>query len=304
MKKRRFLYSERMGDRLFSAVVGLIVLFFVAVTLYPVLNTVAVSFNDAIDAIRGGIYLWPRKWTLVNYITVLRKSAILTGLKNSVMRTFIGIFTQLTTTSLLAFVLCQKEFIFRRQLTFLYVLTMYVGGGMIPTFIVYRGLGLMNSFWVYILPGMISAYNMVVIRTYMNGLPEGLQDAARMDGAGYMQIFLRVVAPLCKPVFATVALFTGVGQWNAWFDTMLYNRLNPNLTTIQYELVKLLSTVNNMMGSGNRQQNSGMRNDMVFVTSESVQAAATVLTCLPIVLLYPFLQRYFVTGLTIGGIKE
>lgn len=304
MKKRTLLYGERMGDLLFSAVVGLLVLFSVAITLYPVLNTVAISFNDAIDAIRGGIHLWPRKWTLANYVTVLQKSAILTGLKISVLRTVIGIAAQLTTTSLLAFVLCQKEFIFRKQLTFLYVLTMYVGGGMIPTFIVYRSLGLMGSFWVYILPGMVSAYNMVVMRTYMSGLPEGLQDAAKIDGAGYMQTFLRVVAPLCKPVFATVALFTGVGQWNAWFDTMLYNRLNPKLTTIQYELVKLLSTVNNMMGSGSRQQNSGMRNDMVFVTSESVQAAATVLTCLPIVLLYPFLQRYFVTGLTIGGIKE
>lgn len=291
-------------DKVFSVIVGLLVTFSVIVTLYPVLHTIAIAFNDAIDAIRGGIYIWPRKWTLTNFTTVLKKDSILTGLKISTLRTILGIVTQLTVTSILAFVLSQKEFVFRKQLSLLYVITMYVGGGMIPTFIVYRSLGLMNSFWVYILPSMVSAYNMIVIRTYISGLPVGLQDAAKIDGAGYLKIFTKVVAPLCKPVFATIALFAGVGHWNSWFDTMLYNRLNPKLTTLQYELVKLLSTVSNMIGSSNNQYNNMTNNAVTFVTSASVQAAATVLTCLPIVALYPFLQRYFVTGLTIGGIKE
>ena len=296
--------KKSLGNIIFDVIVGLLVTFSVVVTLYPVLHTVAISFNDAIDAIRGGIYVWPREWTLANYITVLQKDSILTGAKISMLRTIIGIATQLLATSLLAYILSQKEFIFRRHLTVFYVITMYVGGGMIPTFLVYRNLGLMNSFWVYILPGMVSAYNMIVIRTYISGLPDGLQDAARIDGAGYIKTFTHVIAPLCKPVFATIALFIGVGQWNSWFDTMLYNRLNPELTTLQYELTKLLSTVSNMVGSSASQNNMNLNNSVTVVTSESVQAAATVLTCLPIVALYPFLQRYFVTGLTIGGIKE
>ena len=296
--------KKSLGNIIFDVIVGLLVTFSVVVTLYPVLHTVAISFNDAIDAIRGGIYVWPREWTLANYITVLQKDSILTGAKISMLRTIIGIATQLLATSLLAYILSQKEFIFRRHLTVFYVITMYVGGGMIPTFLVYRNLGLMNSFWVYILPGMVSAYNMIVIRTYISGLPEGLQDAARIDGAGYIKTFTHVIAPLCKPVFATIALFIGVGQWNSWFDTMLYNRLNPELTTLQYELTKLLSTVSNMVGSSASQNNMNLNNSVTVVTSESVQAAATVLTCLPIVALYPFMQRYFVTGLTIGGIKE
>lgn len=183
-----------------------------------------------------------------------------------------------------------------------YVLTMYVSGGMVPTFLLFRNLGFINSFWVYIIPGLVSAYNMIVIRTYINGLPDSLQESAMIDGAGYFTIFARIIAPLCKPVFATVALFIGVGQWNSWFDTMLYNRMNPQLTTLQYELMKLLSTVSTMTGSSANAYSNN--NTKTMLTTASVQAAATVLTCLPIVVLYPFLQRYFVTGMTIGGVKE
>lgn len=122
---------------------------------------------------------------------------------------------------------------------------MYVNGGMIPTFLLYKGLGLTNSFWVYVIPGMVSAFNMLVIRTYMNGIPDSLEESAQLDGAGYTTIFLKIYCPLCKPVFATVALFVAVGQWNSWFDAMLYNRMNSDLTTLQYELMKLLSSVTN-----------------------------------------------------------
>ena len=277
-------------------------LFCVIITLYPILNTIAVSFNEAYDTIRGGVHLFPRKFTLVNYRTVLQKESMGIGLWISVLRTGIGIVTQLFCTALLAFVLSRKVFIFRKQATFYYVLTMYVSGGMVPTFLLFRNLGFINSFWVYIIPGLVSAYNMIVIRTYINGLPDSLQESAMIDGAGYFTIFARIIAPLCKPVFATVALFIGVGQWNSWFDTMLYNRMNPQLTTLQYELMKLLSTVSTMTGSSANAYSNN--NTKTMLTTASVQAAATVLTCLPIVVLYPFLQRYFVTGMTIGGVKE
>lgn len=176
---------------------------------------------------------------------------------------------------------------------------MYVNGGMIPIFLLYKNLGLTNSFMVYIVPGMISAFNMLVIRTYMNGIPDSLEESAQLDGAGYTTIFLKIISPLCKPVYATVALFVAVGQWNSWFDAMLYNRMSPEFTTLQYELMKLLSSVTNQGGSA-----EAMKNAVGAVTPASIRAAATILTMLPIICLYPFLQRYFVSGLTIGGVKE
>ncbi|BCJ93972.1 sugar ABC transporter permease [Anaerocolumna cellulosilytica] len=286
---------------IYSFVIGLVLTAFIIVTLYPILNTLAVSFNDALDALRGGIYLWPRKWSLNNYYTVLHKESMMTGLSISVLRTVVGTILQLFVTALIAFVLSRKKFVFAKPISILYVLTMYVNGGLIPTFLLFKSLGFMNSFWVYVIPGMVSAFNMLVIRTYMNGLPDSLEESAMMDGAGYFKVFTRIIVPLCKPVFATIALFIAVGQWNSWFDTMLYNRMADSLTTLQYELMKLLSSVSQLSGDANTAALTGSSSQ---VTTKSVRAAATILTSLPIVVLYPFLQRYFVTGLTIGGVKE
>ena len=215
---------------------------FVVITLYPVLNTVALSFNDGIDAIRGGIHLWPRVFSLSNYQTVLNQQNIVTGAIISVARTVIGTLLALVTNALLAYIVSRKRFLFRSQLSLFWIITMYVNGGMIPTLILYRSLNLTNSFWVYVIPGMISAFNVLIMRTYMEGLPNALEESAMIDGANDFTIFTRIISPLCKPVYATVALFVAVGQWNSWFDAMLYNRMNAQYTTLQYELMKLLST--------------------------------------------------------------
>jgi putative aldouronate transport system permease protein len=177
---------------------------------------------------------------------------------------------------------------------------MYVNGGMIPVLLLYKNLHLTNSFWVYVIPGMISAFNMLVMRTYMQGIPDSLEESAQLDGAGYMTIFIRIISPLCKPVYATVALFVAVHQWNSWFDAMLYNRMKSEYTTLQYELMKLLSSVMQQSGSATSMNTTSVST----VTPTSVRAAATVVTMMPIICLYPFLQRYFVAGLTIGGVKE
>lgn len=269
--------------------------------LYPLLNTVAVSFNDGTDALRGGIHLVPRMFTWDNYKAVLQKELIPVAAKITVLRTVIGTVLSTIVTAMLAYVISRKNFVLKKPLSILYVVTMYVSGGLIPVFLVYKALGLTNSFWVYILPGMVSAFNMLVIRTYMNGLPESLSESAEIDGAGHMTIFFKIIFPLCMPVIATVALFTAVGQWNSWFDAMLYNRMSDNLTTLQYELMKLLSAVTT---SGKGQNAQTMEHASGMVTPTSVRAAATVITSLPIICLYPFLQKYFVTGLTIGGVKE
>lgn len=286
-------------DRAFIICNTIFMILFVFITLYPILNTLALAFNDGTDALRRGIYLWPRKWTMQNFITVLQKDNLITGAYITVARTLLGTVISLLANAILAFIVSRKRFLFRKQLSLFWVVTMYVNGGMIPTFLVYKGLGLTNSFWVYVVPGMISAFNMLVIRTYMNGLPESLEESAQLDGAGYSTIFLKIISPLCKPVYATVALFVAVGQWNSWFDAMLYNRMDSSLTTLQYELMKLLSSVTNQGASA-----EAMKNATGSVTPETVRAAASILTMLPIICIYPFLQRYFVTGLTLGGVKE
>ena len=296
MKKKTSL-----GDKIFTVCNTLFMIAFVVITLYPVLNTLAISFNDGIDAVRGGIHLIPRKFTLKNYQTVLGKQNMITGAYITVLRTVIGTVLALLTNALLAFVVSRKRFLFKSQLSLFWVITMYVNGGMIPVFLLYKNLHLTGTFWVYVVPGMISAWNMLVMRTYMQGLPDSLEESAQLDGAGYWTVFIKITSPLCKPVYATVALFVAVGQWNSWFDAMLYNRMKTEYTTLQYELMKLLSSVMQQSGSAT---NASQTAAAGAVTPVSVRAAATIATMLPIVCLYPFLQRYFVTGLTIGGVKE
>lgn len=287
-------------DKIFTVINTIIMVFFVIITLYPVLNTLAVAFNDGTDSLRGGIHIWPRVWTLKNFTTVLQKENLLTGAKISVARTVIGTALSVFLNAVLAFIISRKEFLFRRSLSMFWVITMYVNGGLIPVFLLYKTLGLTNSFWVYVIPGAISCFNMLVIRTYINNsIPNSLVESAQIDGAGYTTIFLQIISPLCKPVYATVALFAAVGQWNSWFDAMLYNRMSDKYTTLQYELMKLLSSVTNQGTSA-----EAMKNAAGAVTPTSVRAAATILTMLPIICLYPFLQKYFVAGLTLGSVKE
>jgi putative aldouronate transport system permease protein len=297
MKKKRKKRSA--ADMTFIICNTIFMALFVIITLYPVINTLAISLNDGTDALRGGIYLWPRRWTFKNYSTVLQKDNLVTGAIVTVARTVIGTLTCLAANAVLAFIVSRKRFMFKRQLSLFWVITMYVNGGLIPVFLLFKGLHLTNSFWVYIVPGMLNAFNMLVIRTYMEGIPDSLEESAQLDGAGYTEIFLKIISPLCKPVYATVALFVAVGQWNSWFDAMLYNRMSANLTTLQYELMKLLSSVTNQGTSV-----EAMKNASGAVTPTSVRAAATILTMLPIICIYPFLQKYFVTGLTLGGVKE
>ena len=299
MNEKEYRVRKPISDFVFEIFVVVFLFVFVVVTLYPVLNTVALSFNDGIDAVRGGIYLWPRKISMKNYQTVFAMQNIWIGARITVLRTVVATLTSLFANALLAFVVSRKRFLFRSQLSLFWVITMYVNGGMIPIFLLYKNLGLTGTFHVYWIPGMISAFNMLVMRTYMEGIPESLEESAQLDGAGYFTIFKDIISPLCKPVYATIALFIAVWQWNSWFDAMLYNRMKTEYTTLQYELMKLLSSVMQQSGSA-----ENAKNGAATITPITIRSAVTVATMLPIICLYPFLQRYFVTGLTIGGVKE
>lgn len=276
------------------------------VTLYPVWNTVIVSFNQSTDTIRGGLFLWPRVPTWKNYQTVFDNEILLNAFFISVARTVLSTAINLLLTSMLAYVLSRKEFVFRRLFTVIMVLTMYVNAGLIPQYFLVKSLGLVNNFWVYVVPGMISAFNFILVRTYIATIPDSMAESARMDGAGDLRIFFQIILPLIKPVLATVALFVAVSNWNSWFDTMLYASSRQDLSTLQYELMRILSSSMSQSKSAAEVGAMGLSKDAgsTLVSPISIRAAITMVAALPILVVYPFLQKYFVTGLTVGGVKE
>ncbi|WP_024832833.1 carbohydrate ABC transporter permease [Ruminiclostridium josui] len=296
----------RIGDVVFNTFNFFFMAILMIVTLYPFLNTLAISFNSGIDTLRGGIYLWPRDFSLQNYRAIFIGGNIFHAFLVSVERTVLSTVTNLFLTTMLSYTLSRKEYVFRKPITLVFVLTMYFNAGIIPNYFLIKNLHLLNSFWVYVLPTMIAAFNMIVIRTFIIGIPESFVESARIDGAGDFRIFIQVIFPLCKPVLATIALFVAVGAWNTWFDTFLYCSSKQNLSTLQYELMKLLSSTQNFNSNPALAAGVGANSQTAdsMVTSLSIRASITIVAAVPIIIVYPFLQRYFVVGLNVGGVKE
>ncbi len=289
-------------DVVFPLVNGAILCLLMLITLYPVLNTVAISFNDGTDAVRGGIGIWPRVLSTEAYKSLLSDEQIFNAFFISVSRTVITTILNVILTSMLAFTLSRKEYVLRGFITLVMVLTMYVNAGLIPNYLlISRTLKLSKTFWVYIIPTMFSCFNMIVIRTYINGLPEALAESARIDGANDLRIFWQIIFPLCTPVLATVALFVAVGAWNQWFDTQLYNGSKKNLYTLQYLLKMKLATSMQSMNAANTSADALV--NATKSTPVTIRCAITVVSAAPILVVYPFLQRYFVTGMVLGGVK-
>ncbi|WP_145409848.1 carbohydrate ABC transporter permease [Paenibacillus xylanexedens] len=294
-------FNATRGDKVFNIFNILAMTMVLIVTLYPFLNVLAISFNDSTDTVRGGVYLWPREFTLENYKTIFQYEGLLTGLKISVLRTLIGTFLGLLSSSMIAYTLSRPDFKIRKFVSVSLALTMYFSGGLIPTYILMRDLSLIGTFWVYIFPLMISAFNVFVIRSFMDGLPYALQESAKLDGANDFTIYYKIILPLCKPVLATIALFLAVGQWNQWIDTYIYNNNKPHLTTLQYELMKVLQST--QQGSSAGRNANDMAQQMAQISPESIKMAITIVATVPILLVYPFLQKYFVGGMTLGAVK-
>lgn len=299
--KRRQL---KTGDVLFNTFNAIFMTVLAIVTLYPFLNTIAVSFNDGLDTLRGGIYIWPRMFSLQNYKAVFFSGTVYNAFFISVARTVLSTVFNLFLTTMLSYTLSRKEFVLRKPITIICVLTMYFNAGLIPNYFLIKGLGLLNNFWVYVIPTLISAFNMVVIRTYILSIPESLVESARIDGAGDFKIFIKVIFPLCKPCLATIALFVAVGAWNSWFDTFIYCSSKQELSTLQYELMKLLSSTSNANSNPAMAAGVGATGQSSLVTPLSIRAAITIVAAMPIVVVYPFLQKYFIVGLNVGGVKE
>ncbi len=270
------------------------------ITHYPFLNVLAISLNDSTVSVRGGITIFPRVFSLQNYKAIFTYDTLLTGFKISLLRTVVGSLLGLISASMLAYTLARRDFQGRRFVSLYLAVTMYVTAGLIPFYILIKDLNMMNTFAVYVLPGIVSAFNVFVVRSFMDGIPYEVQESAKMDGANDFTIYWRIILPMTKPALATIGLFLAVGQWNAWFDTYLYNGSSEHLTTLQYELVKVLQSTTNNSGD---YRSMTVNRAASTVSPDSVKMAITIFVSVPILLVYPFLQRYFVKGLTLGSVK-
>ncbi|MCC3375352.1 carbohydrate ABC transporter permease [Cohnella sp. REN36] len=305
MRKAKSRIKASAGDRIFDYCNYTFMILLIIVTLYPFINILAVSLNNAQDSIKGGIFLLPRVWTLDNYRYIFRESTIFHATLISILRTVIGTVTTVFCSAMVAYTLSRQDYVLRKFMTIAFVLTMYFNGGLIPNYLLIRDLHLLGSFWVYVWPGLIGVFNLIIIRSFIENLPESILESGRIDGAGDFRSFFHIVLPLTLPVLATVALFSGVYQWNSWFDVFLYNSSHINLSTLQYELQKILQNSNTTSGTSSL---DGMINgasgaQQNTVTPLSVRATMTIVASLPIIMVYPFLQKYFVKGMMVGGVK-
>ncbi len=299
---KSFSIKSSKSDRVFDWVNYLLMFLLMIVMIYPFWNTIIISFNDALDGIKGNIYLWPRKFTLYNYQNLLQTNRLIDAFFISVSKTLLVTLLNVFFSSLTAYILSRKDFLLKKFMTIFLVATMYINAGLIPNYFNIRDLGLVNNYLVYILPSMLGVFNVIVIRTFINGLPDSFAESARIDGAGEFRIFIQIIVPLCKPVLATVALWVAVGVWNEWFDTYIYASSKQHLSTLPYEMMKLLSS--SMAQTGQIDPNiASQGGGAATVTPNAIRAAITVIASAPIIMIYPFLQKYFVAGLYVGGVK-
>lgn len=277
----------------------LLMLIVIFVTFYPFLYIINVSFSGDLYVYRNEVSFWPKGFTLKNYEYVLNNDKIWSGYKNTIIYTVIGTTISLLVTSSGAFALSRKQMVFRKSLMLAIIFTILFGGGMIPAYLVAKAIGILNTMWAIILPGAVSAFNLIIFRTFFSGLPEDLFDAGRMDGLSDIGIFVRIVMPLSKAVFAAIGLFVAVGLWNDYYKTAIYIR-NSDLFPLSAVLRELIiqggidqaaSTASNLPGGAPE-------------PTKGLKYATLMASTLPILVVYPFLQKHFAKGVLIGSVKQ
>lgn len=287
----------------FDYVNALLLLLLVLITVYPFYNVLLISLNDPVDTLKGGLSFYVRKFTFENYEYFFSQNSFLRAFTLSVSRTVIGALTSVLFTAAFSYGLSKRRLIGRKFLTALMVIPMYVSGGLIPTFLVIQAIGLYQNFWVYIIPALFSSYNAILMITYFKSIPGEIEESVAIDGGSDLTTFFRIIIPISMPIFATITLFNAVAQWNSWFDTMLYG--GRELITLQAKLVEIIRDVDaaRKMASSGDPAAVAMATRGFKPTVESVKATAMVVTAVPIIMVYPFLQRYFVKGVMIGSLK-
>lgn len=267
--------------------------------LYPFLYILALSFNDGRDAMKGGIYFFPRMFTLDNYATVLKDSRLLTSLGISVFRTVFGIILGVLLNTLFAYAISKNDLPGRKLFNWMIVIPMYFGAGIIPYYLVCQNLGLINNIWVYVIPWIISPFHIMLIRIAVKDIPVSLEESAQLDGAGYPMILTRIVFPLIIPSLATIGLLTGIFHWNDWLDGTIMTT-KSSMWPMQTLLLNILQGAD----MSNFMKNGAAMGRKIAITPESIKMAILVITVLPIVIIYPFTQKYFIRGMMLGSVKE
>lgn len=271
------------------------------VFVYPFYQLLVISFNDGTDAIRGGIYFWPRDWTFDNYTTVLKNPLLGNAYLVTIARTVLGTLTSVVATGMMAYALSKKALLFHKGYVYILVFTMFFSGGLVPSFLLIRSLGLLDHFLVYIIPSLISVWNAMIMIGFFRSMPEALEESAKMDGYNEILIFFRIVVPTSMPVFAAIALFNGVSHWNAWFDAYIYVN-NPDLQPLQTILMKIIKETGAQQTLNDIMLREGTQSTKV--TPEAVKIATMMVAIGPILLIYPLLQKYFIKGIMLGSLKE
>jgi putative aldouronate transport system permease protein len=290
-------FKKTFGERLFDSLNVIFMLFMILITLYPFVFVLMASLSEPIQFLaHRGVLLSPVGFSLSSYAAVIRNPNIASGYVNTVFVVGAGTICNVIFTALGAYVLSRKNLFWRPVLTLLCIVTMYINGGLIPNYLVVRGLHLINNRWALILPGLVSTYNMIVMRTAFAGIPESLEESARMDGAGEFRILFQVVVPLALPTMAVIALFYGVSHWNSWFSAMIY-LADKAKQPLQLVLRNIL--INAQTSELTMDDAYGDR----YAVAQTVKYATIMVATVPILLLYPFLQKYFVKGVMVGAIK-
>ena len=300
-------HKNTFGDYVFNTALTLFMLILTVLVIYPFLNSLAISLNDSLDTARGGISIVPRIFTLRNYELIFQNSKIYTAYYITIARTLVGTALSLFATMLFAFGMAHANLKGRRVYTMLTLIPMYFGGGLIPYYFLIRQLGLLNNFWVYIIPMIVNIWEMILMRSYFQSLPSALEESARIDGANAFTVLFRIIAPLSMPIIATIILFVGVMHWNAWFDAAIFITKRQDLKPMQSVLLSIISEARfaesiakTAAGRSADLSNIARRRN---VNVRSITMATMIVTILPIVCVYPFLQRYFIKGIMIGSIK-
>ncbi|WP_219835617.1 carbohydrate ABC transporter permease [Paenibacillus sp. R14(2021)] len=287
--------SKSWSGRSFDILNVLLLVTLCVMTLYPFYNIVITSFNDPTDAARGGITFWPREFSVENYKMVFKDDNMIRAFIVTIARTLVGTAAAVLFTGAFAYGVAKNELIGRKFFLMLAIVTMYFSGGIIPYYLVVaKYLHMKGHFLVYIVPNLFNVFNAILMLTFFKGLPKEIEESAKIDGANDLRIFFQLVLPVSKPVLATIALYNAVSHWNAWYDAMLFG--NEKLVTLQQILMQIISSNSNV---------SLLANNLGFgtVTAASLKLATMVITTLPIVFTYPFVQKYFVQGVMIGSVK-
>lgn len=293
--------------KIFTVFNTIVMILIMAITVVPFWNTLVKSFNEGTDSMLSGVSFWVNKFTLENYKTLLSDEAMYSAIGVTLTRLVIGVTLGIFLQFMTGYALSVKGYKWKRVITVFFMIPMFFNGGIIANYLLYSRINLLNNFWIYILPCLFSFYNIIVIRSYINNsIPVSLFENARIEGAGEMRIIWQIAFPLAMPIMATIGLWIAVMHWNEYTST-LYYITTPKLYTLQYKLVELIKETERMqqMIVAAAQEGKGADSvSNVTFTSESLVSAQVILTTAPIILVYPFLQKYFVKGVTLGSVKE